>query len=121
MINPTFSSTKGTSQCITSLARYEREVAIRMLNTDRGKAKIAMPVRIVESAVRFSESSNCTSFRIKLSTSVLLWTTSGLSMPQTFASSVHNSTSDPQVSLVASSAEGEWRDRFVYPAGMFRR
>ena len=33
------------------------------LKTDNGNAKIAMPVRSVDSAVRFSASSNCISFR----------------------------------------------------------
>ena len=34
-----------------------RDVAIKMLNTDSGNAKTAMPVRMVESEVRFSDRS----------------------------------------------------------------
>ncbi len=52
------SNSNGNNQCITLASSYAFEVAMSTLSTDNGNAKMAMPVRIVESAVRFSERSN---------------------------------------------------------------
>ena len=64
---PKLMPTTNMSNGHTSTTLYHLEVAISALKIESGSASTAMPVRITESAVRFSESSSCTWLMLRMS------------------------------------------------------
>lgn len=67
MASPKLMATTNMSNGHTSITLYHREVAISALKMESGSANTAMPVRITESAVRFSESSSYTLLMLRMS------------------------------------------------------